>query len=627
MKLNPKEYTFGVEEGMFLGYQVNTKGIKICPDKVDAVLSLQSPKCLEDVQKLNGKLASLNSYLCSPLQKNKRSLSSTRGTSKGGVSAVLMMEREARQDANLLCQPSAKGPKKNYTAMEKLVLALVHASKRLRRYFQAHPIIVITYQPIKNILSNPEVAGRMQKWSIQLGEFGIHYRPKYLRKGQVLIRFIKEKTEEEGQNDSTKEEEPATRHGGLCSRTGHLVLTDAEQEIADSGKNRRPKPRSKCGLKTGSKPSKWDLHRKRNKHDQMISKGKSTVQYLPSVLNKASPKKQEQKSRCIKQNGIHQLCTSQQVEEEGDTWMTPIHEYLTDETLPAERNKARAIKRKSQRFIIINGILYKKSFLGLWLRCVGPSQANYVLREIHEGSCSMHAGTLTFVAKALRTSYYWPTMHKDARALIKACQECQVHKPVLRNPQEKLNPITSPWPFYKWGIDIAGPFPEGPDKVKFLIVAMDYFTKWIEAKPVATITGNQTNGLVERANRSLGEGIKARLGKDNKNWLEEISHVLWAHRTMVKSSNGDTPFSLTYGTEAVIPAEIGMPTFRTAEVNVAENNEALEINLELLEEKREQAAIREAKSKRQMEKYYRLKVRNAKLQPETWCTGATKQAV
>ncbi|GKD26364.1 reverse transcriptase domain-containing protein [Tanacetum coccineum] len=66
--------------------------------------------------------------------------------------------------------------------------------------------------------------------------------------------------------------------------------------------------------------------------------------------------------------------------------------------------------------------------------------------------------------------------------------------------------------------------------------------------------------------------------------MEEISHVLWAHRTMIKSSNGDTPFSLTYGTEAVIPAEIGMPTFRTAEVDVAKNDEALKINLELLEE-------------------------------------------
>ncbi|GKF86171.1 hypothetical protein Tco_0253998, partial [Tanacetum coccineum] len=78
---------------------------------------------------------------------------------------------------------------------------------------------------------------------------------------------------------------------------------------------------------------------------------------------------------------------------------------------------------------------------------------------------------------------------------------------------------------------------------------------------------------------------------------------------------GDTPFSLTYGTEAVIPAEIGMPTFRTSEVDVAKNDEALEINLELLEEKQEQAAIREAKSKRQMEKYYNAKVRNTSFKP------------
>ncbi|GJR55329.1 hypothetical protein Tco_1405850 [Tanacetum coccineum] len=73
---------------------------------------------------------------------------------------------------------------------------------------------------------------------------------------------------------------------------------------------------------------------------------------------------------------------------------------------------------------------------------------------------------------------------------------------------------------------------------------------------------------------------------------------------MIKSSNGETPFSLTYGTEAVIPVEIGMPTLRTVEVDILKNDEALEINLDLLEEKREQAAIQEAKSKAKMEKSY-----------------------
>ena len=112
------------------------------------------------------------------------------------------------------------------------------------------------------------------------------------------------------------------------------------------------------------------------------------------------------------------------IEEEGDTWMTPIHEYLAKDLLPAEPKKATAVKRKSQRFAIINGVLYKKSFLGPWLRCVGPTQAEYVLREIHEGSCGMHAGTRSVVARALRTGYYWPTMHKDTRWVILATARC-----------------------------------------------------------------------------------------------------------------------------------------------------------------------------------------------------------
>ncbi|GJZ11023.1 reverse transcriptase domain-containing protein [Tanacetum coccineum] len=362
----------------------------------------------------------------------------------------------------------------------------------------------------------------------------------------------------------------------------------------------------------------------------------------------------------LKEKSINEKEILDVVEEEGSTWMTPICEYLAKEILPEDKKKARAVRRKAAKYDMINGALYKKSFLGPWLRCVGPLQANYVIREIHKGSCSMHSGPRSVVAKVIRTRYYWPTMHMDTRNLIRECNDCQIHRLVPRNPQQNLTPITSPWPFYKWGIDIARPFSEGPGKVKFLIVAIDYFTKWIEAKAVATITGNQVkkfvwdnivcifrlpgeiisdnekqfrdnpfkdwceklcirqcfasvkhpqaNGLIERANRSLGEGIKARLDERSKDWIEELPHVLWAHRTMIKSSNRETPFSLTYGMEAVIPAKIGMPTLRTVEMDPTKNNEALGINLDLIEERREQAAIQEAKSKKKMEKYYNSKV-------------------
>ncbi|GJX26949.1 reverse transcriptase domain-containing protein [Tanacetum coccineum] len=125
----------------------------------------------------------------------------------------------------------------------------------------------------------------------------------------------------------------------------------------------------------------------------------------------------------------------------------------------------------------------------------------------------------------------------------------------------------------------------------------------------------QSNGLVERENRSLGEGIKARLGEGNKNWIEEIPHVLWAHRTMIKSSHGDTPFSLTYGTEAVIPAKIRMPTYRTAVVDAVHNDEELWLNLDLLEERRGRAAILEANAKLKMTKYYNVRVRGVTFRP------------
>nr|GEU87442.1 reverse transcriptase domain-containing protein [Tanacetum cinerariifolium] len=147
----------------------------------------------------------------------------------------------------------------------------------------------------------------------------------------------------------------------------------------------------------------------------------------------------------------------------------------------------------------------------------------------------------------------------------------------------------------------------------------DPFKDWCEKicirQHFASVKHPQTNGLVERANHSLGEGIKAMLEARSKNWIEELSHVLWAHRIMIKSSNGDTPFSLTYGMKEVISAEIGMPTLRTTEVDLLGNNEALEINLDLLEERREEAAIRKAKSKAKKEKYYSSKVQNTSFKP------------
>nr|GEU64932.1 reverse transcriptase domain-containing protein [Tanacetum cinerariifolium] len=234
----------------------------------------------------------------------------------------------------------------------------------------------------------------------------------------------------------------------------------------------------------------------------------------------------------LKEKLINEVEVLTVVEDEGNTWMTSIYEYLTEGTLPVEANKARA----------------------------------------------------------------------DARALKRACQDCQVHRPIPRDPQQKLTPITSPWPFYKWRVDIAGPFPKGPGKVKFLIIAIDYFTKWIKAKPVATITGNQVtkfmwDNIVCRF-RLPGEIISdnGKQFRDNpsKDWCEKLcirQRFAYVKHPQANGLVKRESRSLGEGIKArldarIIPAKRGMPTLRTTKVNMVQNDEDLEINLDLLEERR-----------------------------------------
>ena len=84
--------------------------------------------------------------------------------------------------------------------------------------------------------------------------------------------------------------------------------------------------------------------------------------------------------------------------------------------------------------------------------------------------------------------YFWPTMQVDAVELVKKCDKCQRFRNVQRLPVERLTTIASSWPSVQWGIDIVGPLPLGKSQVKFLLVAINYFTKWVEAKALATIT-------------------------------------------------------------------------------------------------------------------------------------------
>ncbi|GJR64290.1 reverse transcriptase domain-containing protein [Tanacetum coccineum] len=305
------------------------------------------------------------------------------------ISAVLLTNRDSVQTPVYFVSKALKETEINYSVMEKLILALVFAAKRLRRYFQAHPIVVITDQPIKQVISKPNASGRLQNYA--------------------------------------------------CSDS--LLLTP--------------------------------------------------------------------------------LCCDN------------IHEVTP---------RVSALAR-----------------CDAWDRMGTPTQCVNV--------CVVHSGK----------QYVWDNI------------VCRFGLP---------GEIVS---------DNGKQFCDNPFK--------DWCARLSITQRFASVKHPQTNGLVERANRSLGEGIKARLDRHKGRWVEELSHVLWAHRTTIKVSTGDTPFSLVYGTEAVIPAEIGMPTIRTAEVNIATNDDERRIDLDILEERREQAAIREEKAKLKMKGYYDAKVRGVSFRP------------
>ena len=89
-------------------------------------------------------------------------------------------------------------------------------------------------------------------------------------------------------------------------------------------------------------------------------------------------------------------------------------------------------------------------------------------------------------------------MLKDAQAYVKACNKCQRFSNFIRQPSEELTPMTAPWPFAQWGLDIMGPFPIGVRQLKFLVVGIDYFAKWVEVEALATITEKNIRCFVWR---------------------------------------------------------------------------------------------------------------------------------
>jgi hypothetical protein len=304
-----------------------------------------------------------------------------------------------------------------------------------------------------------------------------------------------------------------------------------------------------------------------------------------------------------------------------EDWRGPITLHLQGNYHPSDVNEAKRLKHRSRDFALVGGQLYKKGISQPMLKCVTETEGIQILREVHSRTCGSHSGPRALAAKVIRQGFYWPMIIYTANRVTRSCEACQKFSPRSSNPSQFTKLIAHTWPLQRWGLDIVGPLPMAQGNLKFTFVVVEYFTKWIEARAVSTITSKtaqkffwqnivcrfgvpseltvdngkqfdnqdfrdfyfsivtkpvfasvyhpQSNGVVERANDKIFTAIKKRLLNDKKaKWANQLPEVVWALNTTECRATGFTPFRLLYRSEAMTSQEIkhGSPRTSTSAV-------------------------------------------------------------
>ncbi|RVX04492.1 hypothetical protein CK203_018396 [Vitis vinifera] len=467
-----------------------------------------------------------------------------------------------------------------YSKMELTALALRSAAQKLRPYFQAHPVIVLTDSPSQHS-AQTRFNRRMLQWAIELSEFGIEFQPRLSMKGQVMADFVLEYSRRPSQHHESVKRMVDSASGASRSSSGvGLLLQSPTGNI-------------------WSKPSGWDslpLTMKQNMRPSCPDWTSPLLYPSPNSGSTAThnswradalagiaaslPSKKPfyclymcKPTLCRRNLTCNTIEATKQTPRMDDTLQNTPDRHSTRRSQTGTQSPVQAA-----RFTLIGG-LYKRSFTGPYLRCLGHSEAQYVLAELHEGICGNHSG-----GRSLAQSSF-------ARIL-------------LANNEERCGSIC-PWPFAQWGMDIVGPLPAALPR-KIPLVATDYFSKWVEAEAYASIKDKDVTNIAFR-NFCSELNIRNSYSTPYPQMGEELPGVLWAYRTTPGRPTGNTPFALAYGMDAVIPTEIGLPTIRTDAAKQNDANTELGRNLDWADEVRESAAIRMADYQQRASAHYNRK--------------------
>jgi transposase InsO family protein len=289
-----------------------------------------------------------------------------------------------------------------------------------------------------------------------------------------------------------------------------------------------------------------------------------------------------------------------------------------------------------------------------------------LLDEVHAGQCGVHAASRTLVGKVFRSGFYWPTAKSDAAELVQRCEACQYLSKQQHLPAQQLQTIPVTWPFACWGLDMIGPFKKAQGGYTHVLVAIDKFTKWIEFKPIASLTSakavefvqdiifrfgipnsiitdlgsnfisseffdfceqksiqikyasvahQRANGQVEGANGMILEVLRKKVFDKNEKfagkWIRELSYVVWSLRTQPsRAMHGNTPFFMVYGSEVVLPTDLKFGAPRLIFENIAEAEATRLEDVDVLEEERLNTVIQSARYQQTLRRYHDKAIRH-----------------
>jgi len=496
MRLNPLKCAFAMEAGKFLGFMITQRGVEANPEKCQAILQMKSPGCIKDVQILEGRLTSLSHFLGASATKalpffnlirkgiafewtpaceeafrhfkeilaaplvlgkpmNEEPLYLYLSITGEALAAVLVQEEGRAQQPVYFMSRALQGAELRYSKLEKLALALLTSSQRLKQYFQGHRIVVRTDQGIWQVLQKPDLVGRMMTWSIELSQYDIWYEPWQAIKAQAMADFLVEVTGDPTEETRTRWKLHVDRASNQTSGGAGIILESPAGVIYEQSikfefpiLNNQAKYEALIGglaLATEVEATRLEIcsdsqvvtsqvNGSYQARDSLLQKYLEKVKDLSQkfeeimihhvprerntradLLSKLASTKPGEGNRSLIQGMMREPVVTLHLSKISPSWLDPITSFLENGKLPDDEKGAKKLRREAAKYTIIQGQLFRKGLSQPLLKCLHLDQTDYVLRKVHEGCCGHHIGGKALARKLIRAGYYWPSMMADSK--------------------------------------------------------------------------------------------------------------------------------------------------------------------------------------------------------------------